>query len=394
METTRPQIKAFSVASHESRRRVSSGSSALMRHLGGELTILNKVGWTLFPCIFFGVYMFLIVFRRTSFYMQGFGIKSGTLSNGPIYDVGSHIIMSALGLPDMSTPDPDPAVQQAHVQQVESIIGLTDTLMGIISAMMFVVPFASWYAAWSDRKIPKHAVYMANYFNRYVYVLILGHFMRFLSYTFTVVPGPSYHCRPEFVQAETGIAYTDLRPKNAWSIFFPNAQDLASISLNCGDLIFSGHMYTNVISYYYFVTYSKRIFTKPGNGLLSRRLRLVLIAADTACLVGTAITILASRQHYSVDIIIGTYIGLLLPHWYDQNLAPAEIDPFDDLAQAEELISTPNSDSPSPASSPDTSPSSVADRPLRDSLAHRSVQGELSDEIMSHEPEPVVVCSI
>jgi hypothetical protein len=260
--------------------------------------------------------------------VERFGLENGTLNSGPLYDLGSAFFTKLFGIPDMAVPDPDPAIQQKNIDRIIGFVGATDTFMGAISAMIFLCPFASWYTAWVDGKIPDDPVYAANFFNRYVFVLILGHFMRFVSYTSTVLPGPSYHCRPEFIQQVTGIAYMDLLPKNAYSIFFPSVDDMKNVSLNCGDLLFSGHMYTNVISWYYFVCYSKRVFTKPGWGLLSRRIRLVLIGLHTFCLVGCAVCILASRQHYTVDILLGTYIGVLLPYWYDRNLAPAEIDPY------------------------------------------------------------------
>jgi hypothetical protein len=307
--------------------------------------VFKRVRWYLVPSIFFGVYMFLIVFRRTSFFMEKFGLESGTLSSGPLYDLGSAFFTSAFGLPDMTVPDPDPEIQKRNIDRILGLIGITDSFMAAISAMLFIVPIASWYQAWTDGRLPKDPVYAANFFNRYVFVLILGHFMRFLSYTATVVPGPSYHCRPDFKQPGTGIAYMDLLPKNAYSIFFPSVEDMKSVSLNCGDLIFSGHMFTNVISWYYFVTYSKRVFTKPGFGFTSRKMRLLLIGVNTLFLLGCAISILASRQHYTVDILLATYIGLLLPYWYDQNLAPVEIDPYSGADnELEELASrTPTS---------------------------------------------------
>ena len=120
----------------------------------------------------------------------------------------------------------------------------------------------------------------------------------------------------------------EMIPKTAMSIFFPSSEDLKYVGFNCGDLIFSGHMYTNVLSCYYFATYTKRVCTKPGWGLASKNVRLCLLALDLGCLIASAVCILVSRQHYTVDVVLATYIGLLLPYWYEDNLAPMEIDPF------------------------------------------------------------------
>ena len=171
--------------------------------------------------------------------------------------------------------------------------------------------------------------------------------MRFFSYAGTVMPGPSYHCRPEFKDTEVGMSYMGMMPKDAQSVLIPNPETIKNAGVVCGDLMFSGHVYTNIISWYYFVTYSSRIFTQPGNGLLSKRMRLVIIAVDTACLIGLALSILASRQHYTVDVVTATYIGLLLPYWYELHLAPKEVDPYS-RDTGEPLVSREASLLPSP----------------------------------------------
>jgi hypothetical protein len=331
---------------------VSPGRRACARHLEGEGILFKKFAWHLVPSVGFGIYIFLIIFRRTSFYVEKFGLASGTLSNGPLYDLGSEIFTYLLGTPDMAVPDPDPVQREKNINHVVNLIHHTDGFMAVVSIMMFVVPLASYYSAYAHGRIPKKPVYLANYFSRYLYLLILGHFMRFLSYTFTVVPGPSYHCRPEFTHPETGVAYADMIPKDATSIFFPSGNDMKYIGFNCGDLVFSGHIFTNVISYYYFWVYSRRVFTQEGWTPISKNMRLLLIGVNTICLIGMSVTILGSRQHYSVDVILATYIGLLLPYWYDDNLAPKEIDPFEGNGEEDVgrglVQTTPNSDS-SPA---------------------------------------------
>jgi hypothetical protein len=318
----------------------STHPSAIYQHLRGEAIIFKEVSPKLVPLIVFGIYIFLIIFRRTSFYMEGFGLDAGSLKSGPLYDVGSHTIMALFGLPDMSVPDPDPEVEEARIHRIEAIIGWTDKYMMTTSLLLFAPSIASWYSAYKYGRMPKKPVYLGNYFNRYVIVLIVGHFLRFLSYIFTVVPGPSYHCRPDFVQPDTGVTYMGLLPTTIHSIAFPSATDLASINLNCGDLVFSGHMFTNVLSYYYFAVYSRQIFIKEG--LLSAEARNVLLAVNTFCLCGCAVCILASRQHYTVDLIIATYIGFLLPYWFDQKWPLKDIDPYADeqAVQIKEEIET------------------------------------------------------
>jgi hypothetical protein len=318
----------------------STHPSAISQHLQGEIIIFKKVAPKLIPSIVVGIYMFLIIFRRSSYYMQGFGLDAGTLKSGPLYDLGSHTMMALFGLPDMSVPHPDVEVEEARINRIIAIIAWTHNYMTITQMLLFAPSVASWYSAYKYGRMPKKPVYLVNYVNRYANVLIVGHFLRFLSFIFTVLPGSSYHCRPGFVQPETGVTYMGLLPTTIHSIAFPSAADLASINLNCGDLIFSGHIFTNVLSFYYFAVYSRQIFVKEG--LLSAEARNVLLAVNTFCCCGMVVCILASRQHYTVDLVIATYIGFLLPYWFEQKWPLKDIDPYADeqAVQIKEAIET------------------------------------------------------
>ena len=92
------------------RRRGSPRLHALAQHLRGELIVFKKVGLKLVGGLVLSSYAFFVVFRRTSSYMQQYGIRSGTLDSGPLYDVGQDFMMKLFGLPDMALPDPDPAI--------------------------------------------------------------------------------------------------------------------------------------------------------------------------------------------------------------------------------------------------------------------------------------------
>ena len=148
------------MASDEVERHTTPPCHALALHLSGELAIAKKVGLQLLASVALGSYLFFFACRRTAFFLQGYGMPTGTLSNGPLYDVGQHAMMHIFKLPDMARPHPDAVIQQQRIDQVHEIIGWTHLFMTMISLITILVPLASWYAAWTTGQIPKHAVYL------------------------------------------------------------------------------------------------------------------------------------------------------------------------------------------------------------------------------------------
>lgn len=109
--------------------------------------------------------------------------------------------------------------------------------------------------------------------------------LRILSFTSTQLPGPSYHCR--------GGEPTAVRPwVSHWSEHL--VVDVSrQLSKSCGDLIFSSHTT--------FVVLGVMTYLEFG----SHRLLKVAAVASGALI---SVLIIASRKHYTVDVVIAWYV--------------------------------------------------------------------------------------
>ena len=109
-------------------------------------------------------------------------------------------------------------------------------------------------------------------------------FLRILSFTVTQLPAPNYHCR-----AGEETAVLDM-PKHWWGHIAVNVGRQATHG--CGDLIFSSHTT--------FVLVGVLTFTEYGQKLLLKIIAWCGVAVMSLCIV-------ASRKHYSVDVVVAWY---------------------------------------------------------------------------------------
>ena len=126
---------------------------------------------------------------------------------------------------------------------------------------------------------------------RFALCLAFVETMRMPCYLVTTLPGPSAHCiGPEAVHN---------RPKHYVDAFFQ-----PRTGVNCGDLIFSGHisflMTATMTGFYYFPRLSKN--RVHGKYFAFSTLAVIVIQI---CL------ILCTRSHYSVDLVVGLIVGFL-----------------------------------------------------------------------------------
>lgn len=134
---------------------------------------------------------------------------------------------------------------------------------------------------------------------RVLNVLVLGNLLRPIMYLGTSLPSPADHCMP-------GSDTYD-PPQNALEIF----THYSSVSGNCGDLIFSGHTLQDMVLLLHVYRHSKDIF------LGSNKARIILTSVMSVLVALQLIFIIASRNHYTVDVVVGIYVSSTL--WYIYN---------------------------------------------------------------------------
>ncbi|KAM3287781.1 hypothetical protein P3S67_021211 [Capsicum chacoense] len=122
-------------------------------------------------------------------------------------------------------------------------------------------------------------------------------FLRIITFYSTQLPGPNYHCRE-------GSKLATLPPPNSvlevLLINFPRG-----VLYGCGDLIFSSHMIFSLV----FV----RTYHKYGTG------RFIKLCAWLA-VIAQSILIVASRKHYTVDVVVAWYTVNLVLFFIDKQL--------------------------------------------------------------------------
>lgn len=116
-------------------------------------------------------------------------------------------------------------------------------------------------------------------------VLSLCQFLRILSFTVTQLPAPNYHCREG---EDTAVLPM---PDSWWGHIKINLGRQATHG--CGDLIFSSHTT--------FVLVGCLTFTEYGETMILKVISWIGVAMMSLCIV-------ASRKHYSVDVVVAWYV--------------------------------------------------------------------------------------
>lgn len=130
---------------------------------------------------------------------------------------------------------------------------------------------------------------------RVLNILSIGHIIRLIMYLSTSLPSPATHCLPESNSFNS--------PSSLKEVFtrFSTFNDL-----NCGDLIFSGHMFQNLSFTFLTFLYSPKI--------LNKNLSIILSILQILNSISQIYFILAARNHYTIDIVVAIYVALTL--WY------------------------------------------------------------------------------
>ncbi|PIA54520.1 hypothetical protein AQUCO_00900814v1 [Aquilegia coerulea] len=140
-------------------------------------------------------------------------------------------------------------------------------------------------------------IYTVLLWRRVLAFLVASQFLRIITFYSTQLPGPNYHCR------EGSPLATLPRPESVLEVLFINFP--SGVIYGCGDLIFSSHMIFTLV---FVLTYQK----------YGTRRDIKLLAWLTA--VTQSLLIIASRKHYTVDVVVAWYTVNLVVFFVDKKL--------------------------------------------------------------------------
>ncbi|KAL3326747.1 hypothetical protein AABB24_037439 [Solanum stoloniferum] len=167
-----------------------------------------------------------------------------------------------------------------------------------ISETVFTTIFLS-FVLWTSHPFifKTKKIYTVLIWCRVLAFLVACQFLRMLTFYSTQLPGPNYHCR------EGSKLATLPRPDSVLEVLLLNFP--RGLLYGCGDLIFSSHMIFSLV----FV----RTYQKYG------MLRFIKQCAWIA-VIAQSFLIVASRKHYTVDVVVAWYTVNLVVFFVDKKL--------------------------------------------------------------------------
>ncbi|KAJ6832647.1 phosphatidylinositol:ceramide inositolphosphotransferase-like [Iris pallida] len=167
-----------------------------------------------------------------------------------------------------------------------------------VSETLFTTIFVS-FVLWSFHPFIYHSkrFYTVLLWRRVLAFLVASQSLRIITFYSTQLPGPNYHCREGSKLARLPA------PDNIFEVLLLNFP--RGILYGCGDLIFSSHMIFTLV----FV----RTYHKYGSK------RFVKVLAWLVAII-QSLLIIASRKHYTVDVVVAWYTVNLVVFFVDNKL--------------------------------------------------------------------------
>jgi hypothetical protein len=166
------------------------------------------------------------------------------------------------------------------------------------SETVFVTIFGS-FILWTFHPFVSHSKKICTvliWCRVFVY-LAASQSLRIITFFATQLPGPNYHCREGSKLAKIPP------PKNVLEVLLINFPD--GVIYGCGDLIFSSHTIFTLVFVRTYQRYGTRRWIKHLAWLMA---------------VIQSILIIASRKHYTVDIVVAWYTVNLVMFYVDSKL--------------------------------------------------------------------------
>ncbi|KAL8036680.1 hypothetical protein ABFS82_12G171000 [Erythranthe guttata] len=166
-----------------------------------------------------------------------------------------------------------------------------------ISEIVFTFIFLA-FVLWTFHPfiLKSKKVYTVLIWCRVLAFLVMSQFLRIITFYSTQLPGPNYHCRE-------GSKLARLPPPDnilEVLIIIPRG-----VLYGCGDLIFSSHMIFSLV----FV----RTYHKYGTRRLVKHFAWLIVVIQSFLIV-------ASRKHYTVDVVVAWYTVNLVVFFVDKKL--------------------------------------------------------------------------
>uniref|UniRef100_A0A5B6ZQJ3 Putative phosphatidylinositol:ceramide inositolphosphotransferase 1 n=1 Tax=Davidia involucrata TaxID=16924 RepID=A0A5B6ZQJ3_DAVIN len=140
-------------------------------------------------------------------------------------------------------------------------------------------------------------IYTVLLWCRVLAFLVACQFLRIITFYSTLLPGPNYHCREGSKLAKLP------HPDSVLEVLLINFP--RGVLYGCGDLIFSSHMIFSLVFVRTYQKYGTRRFIKQCAWLI---------------VVIQSLLIIASRKHYTVDVIVAWYTVNLVVFFIDHKL--------------------------------------------------------------------------
>ncbi|KAF7825598.1 phosphatidylinositol:ceramide inositolphosphotransferase 1-like [Senna tora] len=140
-------------------------------------------------------------------------------------------------------------------------------------------------------------IYTVLIWCRVLAFLVASQALRIITFYSTQLPGPNYHCR------EGSSLATLPAPKSALEVLLINFP--RGVIYGCGDLIFSSHMIFTLVFVLTYHRYGTRRCIKQLGWFLA---------------VAQSLLIVASRKHYTVDVVVAWYTVNLVVFFVEKKL--------------------------------------------------------------------------
>ncbi|KAL1823829.1 phosphatidylinositol:ceramide inositolphosphotransferase 2 isoform X1 [Daucus carota subsp. sativus] len=168
---------------------------------------------------------------------------------------------------------------------------------GYVSETVFIFIFLSFFL-WTFHPFifKSKKIYTVLLWCRVLAFLVVSQTLRILTFYSTQLPGPNYHCRE-------GSRFATLPQPDSilkYFIIIPSG-----VLHGCGDLIFSSHMIFTLVFVRTYHKYGTRRFVKQCAWLTA---------------VVQSLLIIASRKHYTVDVVVAWYTVNLVVYFIDSKL--------------------------------------------------------------------------